>query len=67
VCSFHNSKLVKVIGSSKLEKGRELYFFPQLQVLLLHSRKYAPIGVGESTTAWFLQFIHEYLTEPLDW
>ena len=36
-------------------------FFPQLEVLLLYTEKYAPIGVGESTTAWVPQFLHDHL------
>lgn len=37
------------------------HFFPQLQIDLYYSKKQAPIGVGESTTAWVPQFLHECL------
>lgn len=37
------------------------HFFPQLSVVLLHSPRHLPIGVGESTTAWIPQFLHDYL------
>ena len=36
-------------------------FFPQLQIRLLYSDRHQPIGVGESSTAWFPQFLHECL------
>ncbi|NET73647.1 MAG: tryptophan 7-halogenase [Sphaerospermopsis sp. SIO1G2] len=57
-------KKVVILGKSSaglLSAVTLKHFFPQLQILLLHSHKYAPIGVGESTTAWFTQFLHEYL------
>jgi tryptophan 7-halogenase len=63
----HSIKRVVIVGRSSaglLSAVTLKQFFPQLQVLLLYSRKYAPIGVGESTTAWFPQFIHEYLKIP---
>lgn len=36
-------------------------YFPALDIQLLYSKKHAPISVGESTTAWFPQFIHNCL------
>ncbi|MFZ9736382.1 MAG: tryptophan 7-halogenase [Prochlorotrichaceae cyanobacterium] len=40
------------------------HYFPSLHVSLLYSQKHAPIGVGESTTAWFPQFLHDHLQIP---
>lgn len=37
------------------------HYFPQLDILLLHSDRYEPIAVGESTTAWIPQFLHDCL------
>ncbi|MBD2198650.1 MULTISPECIES: tryptophan halogenase family protein [Calothrix] len=60
-------KRVAIVGGSSaglLSAVTLKHFFPQLQVLLIYSRKHAAIGVGESTTAWFPQFLHEHLNIP---
>ncbi|RCJ37336.1 hypothetical protein A6770_14485 [Nostoc minutum NIES-26] len=61
--NFHIKKVAIVGGSSAglLSAVTLKYFFPKLHILLLYSKKHAPIGVGESTTAWFPQFLHEHL------
>lgn len=57
-------KTVVIVGGSSaglLSAVALKHFFPQLQISLLHSGKHAPIGVGESTTAWLPQFLHHCL------
>jgi tryptophan 7-halogenase len=55
---------IAVIGASSAGLLAALtlkQFFPQLQVTILYSSDHSPIGVGESTTAWLPQFLHDRL------
>ena len=55
---------VVVVGASSAGLLAALtlkHFFPQLHITLIHSPNHAPIGVGESTTAWLPQFLHDHL------
>ncbi|MEO1132665.1 MAG: tryptophan 7-halogenase, partial [Cyanobacteria bacterium J06639_1] len=55
---------VVVLGASSAGLLAALAFkryFPNLEVELLYTKKQPPIGVGESTTAWVPQFLHDHL------
>lgn len=57
-------KHIAVVGASSAGLLSALtlkQFFPQLKVSVLHSSNHPPIGVGESTTAWLPQFLHDTL------
>ncbi len=57
-------KHIAVVGASSAGLLSALTlkkFFPQLQVTVIYSSNRTPIGVGESTTAWIPQFLHDIL------